>query len=217
MHIPDGYISPATVITTYAIALPLWAKAFSELKKNLDEESLPLLSSLSALSFIIMMFNIPVPGGTSGHALGVALLAIVFGPWVASLALSVVLFIQALVFGDGGISAFALNSLAMGFGGAFSASFVYEKLKQKNYSVFLAGWISAVASSFVVALVLGIQPLIAVSDGKPLYFPFDLSVTIPALVGSHMVFFGVVEGIFTKIAYGVLKKIDSKALHAKEA
>jgi cobalt/nickel transport system permease protein len=217
MHIPDGYISPATVITTYAIALPLWAKAFSELKKNLDEESLPLLSSLSALSFIIMMFNIPVPGGTSGHALGVALLAIVFGPWVASLALSVVLFIQALVFGDGGISAFALNSLAMGFGGAFSASFVYEKLKQKNYSVFLAGWISAVASSFVVALVLGIQPLIAVSDGKPLYFPFDLSVTIPALVGSHMVFFGVVEGIFTKIAYGVLEKIDSKALHAKEA
>jgi cobalt/nickel transport system permease protein len=128
-----------------------------------------------------------------------------------------VLFIQALVFGDGGISAFALNSLAMGFGGAFSASFVYEKLKQKNYSVFLAGWISAVASSFVVALVLGIQPLIAVSDGKPLYFPFDLSVTIPALVGSHMVFFGVVEGIFTKIAYGVLEKIDSKALHAKEA
>ena len=217
MHIPDGYISPATVITTYAIALPLWAKAFSELKKNLDEESLPLLSSLSALSFIIMMFNIPIPGGTSGHALGVALLAIVFGPWVASLALSVVLFIQALVFGDGGISAFALNSLAMGFGGAFSASFVYEKLKQKNYSVFLAGWISAVASSFVVALVLGIQPLIAVSDGKPLYFPFDLSVTIPALVGSHMVFFGVVEGIFTKIAYGVLEKIDSKALHAKEA
>jgi cobalt/nickel transport system permease protein len=217
MHIPDGYISPATVITTYAIALPLWAKAFSELKKNLDEESLPLLSSLSALSFIIMMFNIPIPGGTSGHALGVALLAIVFGPWVASLALSVVLFIQALVFGDGGISAFALNSLAMGFGGAFSASFLYEKLKQKNYSVFLAGWISAVASSFVVALVLGIQPLIAVSDGKPLYFPFDLSVTIPALVGSHMVFFGVVEGIFTKIAYGVLEKIDSKALHAKEA
>jgi cobalt/nickel transport system permease protein len=217
MHIPDGYISPATVITTYAIALPLWAKAFSELKKNLDEESLPLLSSLSALSFIIMMFNIPIPGGTSGHALGVALLAIVFGPWIASLALSVVLFIQALVFGDGGISAFALNSLAMGFGGAFSASFLYEKLKQKNYSVFLAGWISAVASSFVVALVLGIQPLIAVSDGKPLYFPFDLSVTIPALVGSHMVFFGVVEGIFTKIAYGVLEKIDSKALHAKEA
>ena len=217
MHIPDGYISPATVVTTYAIALPLWAKAFSELKKNLDEESLPLLSSLSALSFIIMMFNIPIPGGTSGHALGVALLAIVFGPWVASLALSVVLFIQALVFGDGGISAFALNSLAMGFSGAFSASFVYEKLKQKNYSVFLAGWISAVASSFVVALVLGIQPLIAVSDGKPLYFPFDLSVTIPALVGSHMVFFGVVEGIFTKIAYGVLEKIDSKALHAKEA
>jgi cobalt/nickel transport system permease protein len=213
MHIPDGYISPSTVIATYTVALPLWVKAFNELKKSLDEESLPLLSSLSALSFIIMMFNIPIPGGTSGHALGVALIAIVFGPWIGALSLSVVLFIQALVFGDGGISSFALNSLAMGFGGAFSASFAYKKLKEKSYSTFVAGWISAISSSFIVALILGIQPLIATSsDGKPLYFPFDLSVTIPALVGSHIVFFGVVEGIFTKIAYKVLEKLEPNSL-----
>ena len=68
MHIPDGYISPATVVASYMVALPLWFIAFNKLKAKLDEETLPLLSSLSALSFVIMMFNIPIPGGTSGHA-----------------------------------------------------------------------------------------------------------------------------------------------------
>jgi cobalt/nickel transport system permease protein len=210
MHIPDGYISPASVVASYVVALPLWFIAFNKLKAKLDEETLPLLSSLSALSFVIMMFNIPIPGGTSGHALGVALIALLFGPWIGFLSLSIVLFIQAIIFGDGGISTFALNSLAMGFAGAFSASFVFERLKNKSYSYFAAGWMSAVASSIVVALVLGIQPYIGSVDGKPLYFPFDLSVTLPALVGSHMVFFGVVEGIFTKIAIKVLGKLEPK-------
>jgi cobalt/nickel transport system permease protein len=210
MHIPDGYISPASVVASYIVVFPLWLVAFNKLKEKLDEESLPLLSSLSALSFVIMMFNIPIPGGTSGHALGVALIAILFGPWIGALSLSIVLFIQAIIFGDGGISTFGLNSLAMGFGGAFSASWIYQKLKSKNYSFFVAGWFSAVVSSIVVAVALGIQTYIASSGGKPLYFPFDLSVTIPALVGSHMVFFGIVEGIFTKIAIKVLTKLEPK-------
>ena len=206
MHIPDGYLSPITYISSYAVAVPLWMVAFRKLKDSLDEESLPLLASLSALSFVIMMFNIPVPGGTSGHAIGVALISILFGPWIGFLSISLVLFIQALFFGDGGITSFAVNSLSMGFFGAFSARFVYDKLKGKSYAPFFAGWVSAVAASFLVAFVLGIQPLIASEGGKPLYFPFDLSVTVPALVGSHMIFFGVVEGIFTALALKFLQK-----------
>ena len=69
----------------------LWVIAFKKLKEQLDETTLPLIASLSALSFIIMMFNIPIPGGTSGHAVGASLIAILFGPWVASLCVSLVL------------------------------------------------------------------------------------------------------------------------------
>ena len=209
MHIPDGYISPATYTASFAVAIPLWAVAFKKLKEKLDEQTLPLIASLSALSFIIMMFNIPIPGGTSGHAVGVALIAILFGPWIGFLSVSLVLFIQALLFGDGGISSFAANSLGMGFAGAFSAYWIFEKLKNYKISAFLAGWISAVASSFIIALFLGIQPLIALDEtGKPLYFPFGLDVAFPALTGSHMLFFGVVEGIFTQIAYKFLLKLE---------
>ena len=207
MHIPDGYLSPLTCIATYAAALPLWVIAFKKLKEQLDETTLPLIASLSALSFIIMMFNIPIPGGTSGHAVGAALIAILFGPWVAALCVSLVLLIQALIFGDGGMTTFAANALAMGFMASFCAHFIFSKMQAKAYAPFISGWVGIVASSLVVAILLGIQPLIATTaNGEPLYFPFGLALSLPAVVGSHMLFFGIVEGIFTGLAYRYIVK-----------
>jgi len=206
MHIPDGYLSLETVVVSYGLALPLWVYGFKKLKAALNEETLPLIGALTALSFVIMMFNIPIPGGTSGHAVGAALIAILFDPWIAAITVSLVLFIQAVVFADGGISTFAVNSLGMAFGGAFSGYYLFKFFKGKRYAPFIAGWGSAVVSSIVIATALGIQPLLWSENGKPLYFPFDLSITFPALVGEHMLIFGVIEGIFTMIAYRFLTK-----------
>ena len=208
MHIPDGYLSPTTVAVSYAAALPLWVYGFRRLKATLDEETLPKLGAVTALSFVVMMFNIPIPGGTSGHAVGAALIAILFGPWVAAVAVSLVLLIQAVVFADGGISAFALNSLAMGYLGAFVGYGVFRALRRYRWAPFVAGWSSLVASSVLIAVVLGIQPIFWSAGGKPLYFPFGLEITIPALVGEHMLIFGVVEGIFTYAAYRFLTAKD---------
>ena len=207
MHIPDGYLSPITCIATYAAALPLWVIAFKKLKNQLDETTLPLIASLSALSFIIMMFNIPIPNGTSGHAVGASLIAILFGPWVGAICVSLVLLIQALLFGDGGMTTFAANALTMAFGASFASYYVFEGLKSKAFAPFLSGWIGLVTSSIILSLILGLQPLIALSlEGQPLYFPFGFSITFPAVVGSHLLFFGVVEGIFTGLAYRYIIK-----------
>jgi cobalt/nickel transport system permease protein len=206
MHIPDGYLSPITCIATYAAALPLWVIAFKKLKQQLDETTLPLIASLSALSFIIMMFNIPIPGGTSGHAVGASLIAILFGPWVASLCVSLVLLIQALVFGDGGVTTFGANALLMAFASSFSSYFIFKMFKTKTFAPYVSGWIGVVCASLVLTLLLGIQPLIATLDGQPLYFPFGFAITFPAVVGSHMLFFGIVEAIFTGIAYRYIVK-----------
>lgn len=215
MHIPDGYISPTTVVTSYAIALPLWAYGLKKLKEKLNEETLPLIGALSAMSFIIMMFNIPIPGGTSGHAVGAALIAILFGPWIGFISVSLVLLIQAVIFGDGGISSYALNTLSMAFTGSFSAYFVFKIIKNKKLAPFLAGWVGIVSSSVIVAIALGIQPLFWTHNGQPLYFPFDLKTTFIALVGSHMLFFGVVEGIFTKLIYTYLQNKNSGFFYEK--
>jgi len=206
MHIPDGYLSPATAIATYAVAVPLWVYGFKKLKEKLDEETLPLIGVLSAMSFIIMMFNIPVPGATSGHAVGAVLIAILFNPWIAFVSVSLVLLIQAVVFGDGGITTYAANALSMAFVGAFAGYYTFHFLKRFKFAPFIAGWIGIVSSSLLVSLLLGMQPLFWSQNGQPLYFPFDFKTTLVALVGSHMLFFGAVEGIFTMLVYSYMKK-----------
>jgi cobalt/nickel transport system permease protein len=205
VHIPDGYLSPQTVVATYVVTLPLWLIGFKKLKASLNEETLPLIGALSAVSFIIMMFNIPIPGGTSGHAVGAALIALLFNPWIAFVSVSLVLLIQALVFGDGGISTFAANAFSMAFVGSFAGYYGFKMVQRFKFAPFFSGWISAVLSSASVALFLGVQPLLFSDGAKPLYFPFDLTTTFSALVGSHILFFGVVEGVFTMLAYRFLK------------
>ena len=204
MHIPDGYLSPVTVITSYSLALPLWWYGFKKLKQILNEDTLPFIGALSGLSFIIMMFNIPIPGGTSGHGIGASLIAILFNPWIGFISVSLVLLIQSIIFGDGGISALAVNSLSMAFVGSFVGYYLFNLFKDKKFAPFIAGWGGIVVSSILMAIVLGIQPYWS-EDGKPLYFPFGLSTTLPALVISHMLFFGVVEGVFTQLIYKRLK------------
>ena len=211
MHIPDGYISPKTFVPAYLIFIPLVSYAYKKVRDVLDEQTLPLISSLAALSFVIMMFNIPVPGGTSGHAIGAAVMAILFGPWVGFLSISIVLLIQALIFGDGGITTYAINALSMGFIASFTAYYTYRLLGTKvneKVNYFLSGWLSIVLASLFVAVILGIQPAIA-SDaaGNPLYFPFGLKISVPALAGAHMLFFGVAEGLFTSIILNYIKKV----------
>jgi len=219
MHIPDGFISPSTYLPATVVAIPLLMIAFKKTKEAINDESFALLSSLTAFSFVIMMFNIPIPGGTSGHAIGAAILAILFGPWVAAFCLSLTLFIQALVFGDGGLSVFAVNSLAMGFVASFTAFYVHKLLKNRvnnNIVFFLAGWSGIVAASAVVALALGIQPLLGVdAAGHPIYFPFGLNVTIPAVIGSHILFFGVAEGFATMLVGRFLEKIKSSSTQSE--
>jgi cobalt/nickel transport system permease protein len=105
MHIPYGYLSPQTYIPLFGVFVPTVAIAVKKIKSDLSARDIPYLGMAAAFSFIIMMFNLPVPGGTTGHAVGSAVIAILFGPWAAIIAVSVALVIQAFIFGDGGITA----------------------------------------------------------------------------------------------------------------
>ncbi len=93
---------------------------------------MPYLALAAAFSFVIMMFNVPVPGGSSGHAVGSALVAIILGPWAAVVTTSVALLIQCLVFGDGGITAFGANCFNMGTVIPFVGYFLYKMIAGKS-------------------------------------------------------------------------------------
>lgn len=209
MHIPDGFISPQTYLPLYAVSAGAWAYGLRRLRRALGEETLPLLAVMTSLVFVISMIALPLPGGTTVHATGIGLLAVLFGVWTSFIALSLVLLMQALLFGDGGVTALPANALAMGLVGAASACVVMRLLRSRSEStaLFLAGAVPVVVSALVLALVLGAQPHIASrADGSPLFFPYGLTVTVPALVLPHLVV-AVAEGILTVSVYRFVTRL----------
>lgn len=189
MHIPDGFLAPQTYLPAFGLAAAAWAWAARGLRDRLDEELVPRLAAMTALAYGLGLMMVPIPGGTSGHVLGVAMLALLFGVRLAFLAYSLVLLMQALLFGAGGITALPVNALGLGLLGAASAAAVFRALRglHETGAVALAAWVSVVLPAIIVALVLGAQPLIAVADdGSPLFFPFGPGITLPAVVLPHL-------------------------------
>lgn len=217
MHIPDGYLSPQTYGAFYAIMMPIWFWASRALKKSLKAKHAPYLALSAAFSFVIMMFNVPVPGGSTGHAVGGAIVAIVLGPWAALMAVSIALIIQALLFGDGGITAIAANCFNMAFVMPFTAYYTYKFLSsgaginssRRIFAAGVAGYVSLNLAAFFTAVEFGIQPLIAHKpDGTPLYAPYPLNVAVPIMAFEHLLFFGFIEAIVTALVVSHLLKTE---------
>jgi len=222
MHIPDGYLSPQTYVPLYGVFVVVAAVAVKKVKEKLDKKLVPFLGMAAAFSFLIMMFNVPIPGGSSGHAVGAAIIALLFGPWVSFIAVSVALIIQALVFGDGGITAIGANCINMAFIIPFVSWYVFKLISNKNATLnrmsiaaFIAGYISINAAAIAAGIEFGIQPLIAVgADGNPLYAPYPLNIALPAMAFEHLFVFGFVEAIVTLFIFRYFFKHNKDIIEA---
>ena len=218
MHIPENYLSPSTCAVLGAMMLPVWITAVKKIKEEVPKEKLPLIGVGAAFSFLSMMFNIPLPGGTTGHAVGGTLIAIIFGPYSACLAVSVALFIQAFFFGDGGLLAFGANCFNMAFILPFSGYFIYNFMREKfSCSKFIAAGVGSYVginlASFFAAVEFGIQPLLFTdAAGHALYCPYPLSISIPAMMIGHLTIFGLAEVIFTTAVLAFLEKTSPQIL-----
>ncbi|HEX7510410.1 MAG TPA: cobalt transporter CbiM, partial [Chitinivibrionales bacterium] len=217
MHIPDGYLGPSTCAAGYAVMAPLWAIASHRVKKTLQAKQVPLLAMGAAFSFVIMMFNIPIPGGTSGHAVGGALAAILLGPWAACISLSVALTIQALLFGDGGITALGANCFNMAFVLPFVGYGIYTLVSGSSPAVSprrviaaaVAGYGGIAAASFAAGVEFGLQPLLHhTASGQALYCPYGLRTSLTAMLTGHLCVFGWIEAAATAIAVKSLQKTE---------
>lgn len=208
MHIPDGYLSPQTYLPLYAATIALISVAIKKIKRVMSVKLVPYLGMASAFSFIIMMFNIPIPGGTTGHATGAALIALVLGPWVAVVSVSVALILQAFIFGDGGITAIGANCFNIAVVIPFVSYAVFKLVSGKissparlNLAAFLAGYVGLCMGAVVTGVEFGIQPLIASAGGQALYSPYPLEVAVPVMALEHLLIFGIVEGVVTMFVF----------------
>jgi cobalamin biosynthesis protein CbiM len=201
MHIPDGFIDIPTSVAFAGIAAAGVAVSLKGARASLDEKTAPLAGLTATFIFAVQMINFPVAAGTSGHLLGGALAAILVGPWVATLALTVVLILQALLFADGGLSALGLSVFNMSLIGVwvgYGAFLLVKKILPKNKSsisiaAFIAGLISVpvAAAGFVLQYAIGANAT------------FSVSAVLTAMIGTHLLI-GIGEALITFFAVGAV-------------
>jgi len=203
MHIPDGFLDISICIITYFTVIIFWAFALRKMKKVLSERHIPLMATLTAMFFAAQMMNYPIIGGTTAHLLGGPTLAIVLGPYAGLISITLILFIQALLFGDGGITTLGANVLNMGVIGVFIPYLLFllslKIIKGRRGTIvgaFFGGLIGNVLAAVFAGLELGLSTL---------SFPYSIQIAITAM-GIHHFFIGLGEGIVTTIIVSILLK-----------
>ena len=201
MHIPDGFIDIPTSAAFAAIAAAGVSASIKGAKSSLDDKTAPLAGLTATFIFAVQMLNFPVAAGTSGHLLGAALATVLVGPYAATLALTIVLLLQALLFADGGLSALGLSVFNMSLVAVWVSYGVFllgRKILPKNKtSLSLAAGIAAVlsvpaaAGSFVLQYAIGANAT------------FSVSTVLAAMVGTHFLI-GIGEALITVFAVGAV-------------
>jgi cobalt/nickel transport system permease protein len=195
MHIPDGFLSAEVAAACAVPAAGAVAYGLRRASRELDERRVPLLGVTAAFVFAAQMLNFPVAGGTSGHFLGAALAAILLGPWLACVVMSVVLVTQSFVFADGGVTALGANVLNMGVIGALlvgglmvAARAALPRSRGVLLGVSAVGaWLAVMAGAAATSLEL------AISGTVP------LGTVLPAMLGVHTLI-GIGEAVITAAA-----------------
>jgi cobalamin biosynthesis protein CbiM len=196
MHIPDGFIDLPTSAAFAAASAVAVAGAVKGARRQLSEQSAPLAGLTAVFIFAVQMLNFPVAAGTSGHLLGAALAMVLVGPYAATLALVVVLIIQAFLFADGGLTALGLNIFNMGVIGVWVSFVVFMLLKKifpktKSWLV-IATFVSALVSVPAAAIGFVIQYAIGANA------TFSVGAVLNAMVGTHILI-GIGEAIITAL------------------
>lgn len=209
MHIPDGFLSLPISAVAWLLTIVGLYLAIGKAQKDIDERLIPLAGIIAAFIFAAQMINFPVAGGTSGHAIGATLAAIVLGPWLGILAMTAVVVTQAIIYQDGGLLVMGANILVMGLVPAFVGYGLYQlgSGRSRTAQLVIAGiaaWLSVVVASFIVALLLGF------SGTSP------FSVVIPAMLGIH-VLIGLGEALITVAALNFVMQTRPQTLKQSAA
>ena len=201
MHAPDGFLTTGTAIVTGVVSLLLVGLALRQSRSQLRDRAIPLAGITAAFIFAAQMFNFPVAAGTTGHLLGGALAAILLGPSVGTIVVTIVVVVQALVFADGGITALGYNVLDMAIIPAYGGYAVFRLLRRwlpANAggvigATGVAAWASVVMSSIAFSILW--------LFGASAPIPFDT--VFSAMVGVHSLI-GVGEGLISALAVGAV-------------
>jgi cobalt/nickel transport system permease protein len=199
LHIPDAFIPIPQGIVYWIVALIFIAFAVRWAKNEMNEEKLPLVAVLAAGIFAIQSFNLPVSMGTSGHLVGGALAAIILGsPFAAVFILTMVLIVQGVFFGDGGLTTMGANIINMGVVGGFVGFYSFRGLKAATKSMPISAFVAAWLACFIPALGAAVELYLAGT------FPLEAGL---AAMGIYHAAIGIIEGFITVAAIYLIMNV----------
>ncbi len=210
MHIPDGMLDTKTYTTLLAGAAGTVSYAGYWIRKNFDSGKIVLMAVLAALIFGLQMLNFPIAGGTSGHFGGSSLAGLLLGSWPGVIVMTAVLLVQAVFFGDGGITVLGANIINMGVIGCFVAPLVYQIFQRVNTS-YISKVVGAAVGSFFAVVLSSIAVAIELWTSGSAQFTAALS----AMVFWH-VLIGIGEGIITGGIVAYIAKVRPQILEQGE-
>ncbi|KYC53159.1 MAG: cobalt transport protein CbiM [Candidatus Methanofastidiosum methylothiophilum] len=206
MHIPDGFLDMNIAIVYYLLTAIVIAFCIYKIKRDgVDEKRIPIAGLVAAGIFAAQMLNWPIPGGTSAHFVGGAVAAIILGPFLGCIAMTSVVTIQALVFGDGGITALGTNLFSMAIVDVFVAYYLYKVLSKKNTKIasFIAGWLGITLGAINTGIAVGLSST----------FKYSITTTVPIMGIWHGVL-GIIEGLITVAIVSYIEKNRGDILYS---
>jgi cobalt/nickel transport system permease protein len=205
MHIPDGFLATPVWAALDLAAIPAVGYFVRRTQAGFDESRVPLLGVMGAFVFAAQMINFPVGVGTSGHLVGGTLLALTLGPAAATVVMTAILTVQALVFQDGGITALGANVLNMAIAGVW-LGYLPCKLAgggTRRAAVFAGGWLAVFAGALLATIELSLSH---VAPDRPLF---------ASMLGIHAVT-GLIEGAITVAALEAIGRLSPKFIFREE-
>jgi cobalt/nickel transport system permease protein len=210
MHMSDGLVNMPTAAAFGAVTALGLAIAVSRARSDLDDRTAPMAGLVTAFVFAVQMINFPILPGASGHLLGGAIVAILVGPWVGALCISIVLVVQALLFADGGLTALGTSIFNMALLGVFTAygvALVLRPLARRSRGGLVAtAFVAALLNVVVAALGFVLQYAVGGAGGA------TLGTVLTLMVGLHTLI-GIGEGIITAATVGAVAAIRPDLVH----
>lgn len=210
MHAPDGFLNAGTALATGALSAGAVGAALRHTKTHLDERQIPLAGVAAAFIFAAQMINFPVAAGTTGHLLGGALAAILLGPRMGALVMTVVVCVQALAFADGGITALGYNVLNLAIVPTFGGYALFRgfrlMLPSGRSGLIGATGLAAGLSVLLAAMAFSVEWLF----GATAPIPFDT--VFGAMVGVHLLI-AVGEAVVSALTVGAVLSARPDLVH----
>jgi cobalt/nickel transport system permease protein len=212
MHISNGIINNQVAVLFAGVALAGLALCFVQGRRELDDRLVPMAGLVAAFIFAVQMLNFQILPGVSGHLLGGTLAAMLVGPYLGAICVTIVLVVQALIFSDGGVTALGLNITNMALigtaAGYLLVAALLRVLPRRTWTLTA----TAVAASIVSVTVASLGFVLQYALGGP-DVGRSLGAIAAAVAGTH-VLIGIGEGVITALTVTYVAKVRPDLVYA---